>query len=69
MKKVVPVLSLAIFIFLFGCSTEQAKRTAYEALRNKARMECLKNPSSPCPKDESYDEYQRARKELPLPAR
>ena len=58
-------MCLAIMVSTAGCSTDTAKRTAYETLQNVHQQECLKNPSaSDCEKRESYDDYQRKRKEL-----
>jgi len=58
-------MCLAILASMAGCSTDTAKRTAYETLQNVHQQECLKNPSaSNCEKRESYDDYQRRRKEL-----
>lgn len=58
-------MCLAILVFTDGCSTDTAKRTAYETLQNVHQQECLNNPSaSNCEKRESYDDYQRRRKEL-----
>ena len=50
---------LAAFLFLSGCSSEMAKRSAYESMQNKAQMDCRQNPGSPCPEHKSYDDYQR----------
>jgi hypothetical protein len=49
-----------------GCSAETAKRTTYETLQNVHEQDCLKDPNSPsdCGKQDSYDTYQRQRKEL-----
>lgn len=58
-----PFCLLAITLFS-GCSTDQAKRTAYETLQNVRQQECLKNWSADCGKRESYEDYDRKRKEL-----
>jgi hypothetical protein len=55
---------LAIVALASGCSSESAKRTAYETLQNVREQECLKNPSSDCGKRDSYEDYQRKRKEI-----
>jgi len=47
-----------------GCSSEAAKRTAYETLQNVSEQECLKNPSLDCERRQSYEEYARKRKDL-----
>jgi uncharacterized protein YceK len=64
MANFVRVLCLAIIVLVSGCSSESAKRTAYETLQNVRQQECLKNLSSDCEKRESYEDYQRKRKEL-----
>jgi hypothetical protein len=58
----VPCL-LATFVFP-GCSSDSAQRAAYETLQNVGQQDCRKNPSADCPKRESYDDYQRKRKEF-----
>ncbi|MFZ5524520.1 MAG: hypothetical protein ACOY9D_10645 [Pseudomonadota bacterium] len=64
MSDFVRALFLAIVVLIAGCSTDQAKRTAYETLQNVRQQECLKNPSLDCGKRESYEDYERKRKEL-----
>lgn len=66
MDKSASLLCLAIAVLAAGCSGETAKRTAYETLQNVREQECLKNPNSrsDCGKRDSYDDYQRKRKEL-----
>jgi hypothetical protein len=58
------VLCLAIAALLAGCSSEAAKRTAYETLQNVHEQDCLKDRKSPedCGKRESYEDYERKRK-------
>jgi outer membrane biogenesis lipoprotein LolB len=58
------VLSLVAIFFLPGCSSDLAQRTAFETLQNVDQQDCQKLPSVECPKRESYDDYQRERKEL-----
>jgi len=60
------VLSLGAIFFLPGCSSDSAQRTAYEAVQGFGQQDCRKNPSADaeCSKRESYDDYQRKRKEL-----
>jgi uncharacterized protein YgiB involved in biofilm formation len=60
------VLSLAAIFFLPGCSSDSAQRTAYETLQNVGQQDCRKSPSADaeCPKRESFDDFQRKRKEL-----
>jgi hypothetical protein len=65
MANLIRVSFLAIVVLGSGCSSEAAKRTAYETLQNIHEQECLKNPPAPdCGKRDSYEDYQRKRKEL-----
>lgn len=57
-------LCVVIVALTAGCSSESAKRTAYETLQNVRQQKCLKNLSSDCEKRESYEDYERKRKEL-----
>jgi hypothetical protein len=62
------LLCLAVVALISGCSGETAKRTAYETLQNVREQECLKDPSATdCGKRDSYEDYQRRRKELEKP--
>jgi hypothetical protein len=58
------VLSLLAVLALPGCTSDSAQRTAFEALQEVGQEDCRKLPSVECPKRESYDDYQRKRKEL-----
>jgi uncharacterized lipoprotein len=60
------LLCLAVVALTAGCSGETAKRSVYETLQNVREQDCLKDPNSPsdCAKRDSYDDYQRKRKEL-----
>lgn len=60
------VLCLAIVGLTAGCSSDTAKRTAYETLQNVREQECLKNPAMDCGKRDSYEDYERQRKSLEL---
>lgn len=64
MANFVGGLCVVIAALTAGCSSESAKRTAYETLQNVRQQECMKNPSADCGKRDSYDDYQRKRKEL-----
>ena len=64
MRHIVAISGLMVLAFLAGCSSESAKRTAYETLQNVHEQQCLKNPSQDCGKRETYDQYQKQRKEL-----
>jgi uncharacterized protein YceK len=60
MKKIARVLAVAGLILLSGCSSEMAKRSAYESLQYKAQMDCQQHPGTACQDSKSYDEYQRS---------
>ncbi len=64
MVKFACLLGLAIVVLLSGCSSETAKRTAYETLQNVREQDCLKNPSMECGKRQSYEDYERQRRAL-----
>ena len=55
---------LVLIALTTGCSSDAAKRTAYETLQNVHQQECIKDMSSDCAKRESYEDYQRKRKAL-----
>jgi len=59
MNKNARALGLVGLCILSGCSSEMAKRSAYESLQNKAQMDCQQHPGSACPEKKSYDDYQR----------
>lgn len=61
-KPFAVVAALAIAI-LQGCSSESAKRTAFETLQNMREQQCAQDLSGRCPPRESYADYQRKRKE------
>lgn len=63
MKHSVLVISGSLFLLVFACSSEMAKRSAYESLQNKAQLDCRQNPGSACQDHQSYDEYQRSLKD------
>ena len=58
------LMLLATIAILSGCSSEAAKRAAYETMQNAREQECLKNPAMDCGKRGNYEDYQRQRKEL-----
>lgn len=68
MKNVTRALCTLIVLLTAGCSTDSAKTITYETLQNMGQQQCEKSLSPDCPKRESYDDYQRKRKELvPVP--
>jgi hypothetical protein len=69
MNNFTGMVCLALIVLVSGCSSEAAKRTAYETLQNIHEQECLKDPNSPseCRKRDSYEDYQRQQKALEPP--
>ena len=67
MKNNLRMLLMITIVCVSACSTDSAKRVAYETLQNIKEQECLRNNSSDCPKRESYDDYQRQRNALDMP--
>lgn len=51
---------------LQGCTQEAFKRTAYETLQNVGQQSCDKDMGSECEHRQSYDDYQRQRKEAQI---
>ena len=47
-----------------GCSAEDVKRAGYGSLQYIGDQQCQMQYSSECPEPDSYDDYQRKRKEL-----
>lgn len=52
---------------LQGCSGETVKRTSFEILQNMREQQCNKDLSGDCPGRESYNDYQRRKKEALTP--
>lgn len=67
MANIVRALSLAIIVLASGCSSDTAKRITYEILQNVRQRDCVKDMSPDCQKRESYEDYERKRKELDSP--
>ncbi len=67
MANALGILPFAIAVLISGCSADTAKRTAYETLQNVRDRECMRNPSVSCEKRETYEDYERKRKELDSP--
>lgn len=64
MVHVLRSICLAFFVVVSGCSSDTAKRTAYETMQNVRQQECNKNPSLNCEKRESFEDYERKRRVL-----
>lgn len=63
MKKYIFILIAGVTVFAQGCSSESAKRTSFETLQNVREQQCSKDLTNNCPPRESYEDYQRKRKE------
>ena len=46
-----------------ACSSEQFKRTTYDALHERQLQQCREEGRQDCQRSESYDEYERKRNE------
>lgn len=66
MMRIALLLIPLSLIVMSGCSRDTVQRTGYETLRNMEQQRCLEQgtSTSPCPKGDSYEEYQRQRQEL-----
>ena len=64
MSNLICVSCLVGIALVSGCSSETAKRTAYETMQNVRQQECRKNLSTDCDKRDSYEDYERERKAL-----
>jgi hypothetical protein len=60
MGKSARIVAVTIVFFLSGCSSEMAKRAAYESMQNKAQMDYRQHPGSACLENENYVDYQRS---------
>ena len=63
MKKCIFLLVAGLIVVTQGCSSESAKRLSFESLQGLREQECNKDFTGNCPPRESYDDYQRKRKE------
>jgi hypothetical protein len=63
----ITTLTAVIIVSIQGCSSETAKRMAFETLQNMREQECTRDLSGKCPARESYADYQRKRREAQSP--
>jgi hypothetical protein len=63
MKSCVAGLLLAAITMSQGCSKETVARTGYETLQNIGEQQCNRDLSAQCPERDSYEAYQRKRRE------
>ncbi len=63
--QIIKIISLFGIIFVISsCSSESLKRTSYETLQNIGQQQCENELSSECQERESYDDYQKKRKDV-----
>jgi len=62
MRVVALSFILGLMLVIHGCSSESAKRTAFETLQNLREQQCDQDLSGHCPKREGYADDQRKRK-------
>lgn len=55
---------IMVVLFTNGCSTETLKRVGYGMLQDIKEQQCQTDLSAECQQRESYDEYQRKKKQL-----
>jgi hypothetical protein len=55
---------VVVLVLAAGCSGDAARRTAYETVQDAGQRDCRQYPAVECPQRETYDDYQRHRKEL-----
>jgi hypothetical protein len=63
MIKPYTILAAVLVVVLQACSSETAKRTAFETLQNLHEQQCAQDLYRNCPPRERYDDYQDKRKE------
>ena len=56
-------LVLATVMLLAGCSSESLQRSGYNTLQNIEQQRCGNDPGEQCAEPQSYDDYQRQRKQ------
>jgi hypothetical protein len=63
MIKKITLLTIILGV-VQACTSDSLKRSAYETMENIRQQECHKDLSSECPERQSYEDYQRDKKEL-----
>ena len=64
MKTIIGLLFVGGILAAQGCSTETVKRAAYGSTTLYGQQQCAQEFAADCPEPDSYEEYQRKRKEL-----
>ena len=64
MKSIVLLVFVLAILTAQGCSRETVKRATYGSATLYGQQQCAQEFSVDCPEPDSYEEYQRKRKEL-----
>jgi len=64
MRNILVLFIMVIIFTIPACSKESLKRTGYKTLQNVQEHKCQKYPGAECPESESYEDYERQRREL-----
>ncbi len=64
MKSRTLIILLLILVYSPGCSNFSIERQLYDANQSIQKEQCRKDPTYTCPDFESYEVYQKKRKEL-----
>jgi hypothetical protein len=64
MKTVIGFLFVLTILTVQGCSKETVKRATYSGAQMVGQQQCQQEFSADCPEPDSYEEYQRKRREL-----
>ena len=54
----------SLLAMLSGCSADWPQRLGYHAVQNAGQLQCQKAMANDCERRQSYDEYQRERREM-----
>ena len=60
------LISLALVMLTASCS-HQAKEAVYNMMHERERQDCLKQGREDCPREESYQQYEKQRDEVFTP--
>ena len=55
---------LVLMLLAAAGSSDAVQRSSYEAVQGVAQKDCRQYPAVECPRRDSYDDYQRQRKEI-----
>ena len=66
MKAIIGLLFILAILTIQGCGKETVKRATYGGAQLYGQQQCAQEFSADCPEPDSYEEYQRKRKELQI---